>query len=230
MEERRKNLRLDRFLEFVSGPAAVRVLTILGSFLSGFLFSRGLVFGRYAPFGPAIIAVVPKGGLIPAAIGAILAYIIPSATYVPVRYIGAVLAVAAIRWSLSELKRVNNHPMYSPIITFIPLLATGLTMALINKSQSSTTALYLAETFLAAGCAYFFNRTVILLTSRRSKINFDPTDIASFTVLPRFWYWPFQISISVAFQLAELQQFFLLCTVQTAAEFPAVQFQVLLQE
>ena len=182
MEERKYLGWFQKVADFVNTSVASRLLVIVGSFLGGFLCSRGLVFGRYAPFGVAAVAVMPKGGLIAGSIGAAIGYLVPSATYVPVRYIAALIAVAAIRWSLSELKRVNTHPFFAPIITFLPLLATGMTMVLINKSQANTAAMYIAETFLASGSTYFLSRAVTLTTSRRSKINFDPTDIAALTI------------------------------------------------
>ena len=40
---------------------------------------------------------------------------------------GCILAVTAIRWSLSELKGLNNHALFAPIVTFLPLLLTGMT-------------------------------------------------------------------------------------------------------
>ncbi len=118
-------------------------------------------------FGVAVAASVPKGGLWGAVLGAFIGYLIPSPVYVPARYAAALVAVAAIRWSLSELKNVNTHPLYAPVVTFLPLLLTGMTMVFLNGSITYSAALYVAESFLGAGCAYFLNRTSNLLVSRR---------------------------------------------------------------
>lgn len=173
---------IDKLRDFTETKAAGKVITAVMSFLAGFLASRGLVFGRYAPFGIAVAAVAPKGGMWFSVLGAAVGYIIKSQVFVPARYIAATIAVAAIRWSLSELKSLNSHPLFAPVVTFLPLLATGMAMVLINKSQASTAAMYLAESFLGAGCSYFFSRTVILLTEKRSKINYDTADVASLTI------------------------------------------------
>ena len=124
-----------------------------GSFLLGLVCSRGLVFGKYAPFGVAAAAAVPSAGLFAGALGAFLGYLIPSAAYVPIRYVAALVAVVAIRWSLSELKNINTHPLFAPAAAFLPLLLTGVTMVFLNGSITYTAALYVAESCFGAGSA-----------------------------------------------------------------------------
>lgn len=60
------------------------------------------------------------GGAVGRGAGAFLGYLLPSPAAVPVRYAAAILAVTAIRWSLSELKGLNNHALFAPIVTFCP--------------------------------------------------------------------------------------------------------------
>ena len=144
-------------------PYVRRGAVAAGSFLGGVLCARGLVFGRYAPFGVAMAAAAPRGGMWAAVLGAMLGYIAPSPVYVPLRYAAALLAVAAIRWSLSELPGVNSHPLFAPAAAFLPLLLTGMTMVFLNGSMAYSAALYVAESFLAAGCGYFLQRTASLL-------------------------------------------------------------------
>ena len=159
--------RVRRFLqqagEALHTTYARKALVAGVSFLTGLLCARGLVFGRYAPFGVAVAAAAPRGGLWAAVLGAFLGYLFPSPVYVPIRYAAALIAVAAIRWSLSELRGVNTHPLYAPAVAFLPLFLTGMTMVFLNGSMSYTAALYLAESFLGAGCAYFLTRTAGLL-------------------------------------------------------------------
>ena len=121
-----------QFGEQLRTEGARKGMIATGSFLAGLLCSRGLVFGKYAPFGVAAAAAAPKGGLWAGALGAFLGYLIPSPVYVPVRYAAALVAVTAIRWALSELKSVNTHPLFSPAAAFLPLLLTGMTMVFLN--------------------------------------------------------------------------------------------------
>ncbi len=161
-------------------------------FLMGLLCSRGIVFGKYAPFGVAVAASVPREGLWAGALGALFGYLIPSAAYVPVRYCAALIAVAAIRWSLSELKTVNTHPLFAPAVTFLPLLLTGMTMVFLHGSVTYSAALYVAESFLGCGCAYFLTRCANLFmglagdgSSRSGTLlngPLEPGDIAALTV------------------------------------------------
>lgn len=176
-----------RFWEQLHTEYAQKAAAAIGSFLMGMLCSRGLMFGKYAPFGVAVAAAVPRVGLWAGSLGAFLGYLIPSPVYVPVRYAAALVAVAAIRWSLSELRSVNTHPLFAPAAAFLPLLLTGMTMVFLNGSVNYTAALYVAESFLGAGSAYFLRRTSNLLMGlsgdgrARSGV-FDTEDVAAVTV------------------------------------------------
>lgn len=182
MEEKRFFGLYEKVTEFLTTPFAEKLLIILISFFGGMLTTRGLAFGKYAPFGVALAAAVPKAGLWPAIIGGIFGYLLPSPVYMPFRYIAAIAAVGAIRWSLSELKRVNTHAFYAPVLAFLPLLATGMTMVLINNSMPSVAAMYVAESFLGAGSAYFFCRTAKLIMEKRLRGAFDNMDVACLAV------------------------------------------------
>lgn len=169
--------------EWESRSGNARKAAVAGaSFGMGLLCSRGLVFGKYAPFGVAVAAAAPGAGLWAGALGAFLGYLLPSPVYVPVRYAAALVAVTAIRWALSELKAVNTHPLFAPAVGFLPLLLTGMTMVFLNGSISYTAALYVAESFLGAGGAYFLRRTGDLLLGKGSTHTYDPGDVAAVTV------------------------------------------------
>ncbi|MEG1426579.1 MAG: SpoIIE family protein phosphatase, partial [Oscillospiraceae bacterium] len=182
MEDKRFFGIYEKVLDFLTTPFAEKAGVIIFSFFGGLLCSRGLVFGKYAPFGVALAAAVPKGGMWAAVIGASFGYLLPSPVYLSVRYIAALLAVGAIRWTLSELTKINENAFFAPLVTFLPLLATGMTMILINNSMSQTAALYVAESFLGSGCAYFFRRTAELITVRKMRGVFDSIDIACLTI------------------------------------------------
>ncbi len=188
MEETRVQQIRSRVEEALSSPYARKALLQVFGFLGGMLCSRGLVFGKFAPFGVAVAASVPWGGMWAAVIGSSLGYLLPSPVYIPVRYVASLMAVAAIRWSLSELKPVNSHALFAPITAFLPLLLTGITMVFLRGSLSYTAALYVAESFLGAGCAYFLRRGANLLSGltgdgkARSSGVYDSGDVAALTV------------------------------------------------
>lgn len=188
MEESKFRQAIGHIGEYMHTIYARKAIVSVDSFVAGLLCSRGLVFGKYAPFGVAAAAAVPHGGMWAAVFGAFLGYLLPSPVYISVRYVAALVAVAAIRWSLSELKSVNTHPLFAPAVAFLPLLLTGITMVFLNGSVNYTAALYLAESFLAAGVAYFLNRSSNLLTGLtpdgrpRSKGQYDSGDVAALAV------------------------------------------------
>ena len=188
MEDSRVRQIFSRMGEYLHSVYARKVILMIVSFFSGLLCSRGLVFGKYAPFGVAAAAAVPKGGMWAAVFGAFFGYLLPSPVYISIRYEAALMAVAAIRWSLSELKAVNTHPLYAPAVTFLPLLLTGVTMVLISGSVNYSAALYVAEAFLGAGVAYFLRRTANLVQGRsgdgasKSSGLYDSGDVAALAV------------------------------------------------
>ncbi len=178
MEEKKYWGIREKVFDFLETPIAHKLWELMLSFFAGLICSRGMVFGNYAPFGVAVVAAVPKGGLWTAVSGALLGYLLPSPVYMSIRYMAAVIAVSIIRWSLSELTKLTSHSLYAPVLSLLPLLATGFTVALINNSLSATTIMYIAESLLSAGCAYFFSRTGTLLIQKRKRGVFDNVDIA----------------------------------------------------
>ena len=172
----------DRLLELSRASSVQAVLTQLGSFLAGLLCSRGLVFGRYAPFGVAAVAAVPREGLWAAAAGAALGYLLPSPATLTIRYITALVAVGAIRWSLAELKRIAGHALFAPIVTFTALLLTGGTMVFLTGSLGHRAVLYLAESFLGAGVSYFLRRASTLLDHPAAPLDSGDTAALAVTV------------------------------------------------
>lgn len=182
MEENSLRRVQDRLREALSVPYVQKAVMLAVAALAGFLSARGLVFGKYAPFATAAAAAAPFPAMWAVIFGGAVGYLIPAPVDVPARYIAALLAVGAIRWSLSELKSVREHPVFAPAAAFLPLLATGVTMVLINGSLSNVAAMYVAESFLAGGTAYFLQRAVRLVETRRESAVFDSGDVAAVVV------------------------------------------------
>lgn len=159
-----------------------KAIMLLISAVTGFLSARGLVFGKYAPFAISAAAAFPAKSMWAVIFGGALGHMFPSPVEVPARYVAGLMAVGAIRWTLSELKAVRDHPFFAPTVAFLPLIATGAVLVLVNGSLSNTAAMYVAEAFLAAGSAYFLRRAVQLLISGREEIMFDSGDVAALIV------------------------------------------------
>lgn len=152
--------------KWIHGAVAGIVPYVLYGLL-GFLCARGIVFTRYAPFGVSVVAAAPYSALWAAVVGSIMGYLMPGNAAVPIHYIAAVLACAAIRWTLNDLLRLRSHPAFAPLAAGLPALTTAMAVAFVNGSPGWTTALFVAEAFLSAGAAYFFNRAEAILHGRR---------------------------------------------------------------
>ena len=146
-------------------------------FTVGLLCSRGLVFGKYAPFGVAAVAAFPYAGLWSTVLGSAAGYLLPSAANVPVHYLAAVLAAAAIRWTLNDMMKLKMHAIFAPLVAFLPMLATAMAIVFVNGSGSASVAMYIAEALLAGGVAYFFTRTSEVIVSGRSAGEMNAQEI-----------------------------------------------------
>lgn len=182
MELNQFNLGLKKLQTVVNRKTMQKFIPYIASFSLSFLMTQGITFGNYAPFPVAFVSAVPKKFLWLSVFGAIFGYLLPSSAYMPFRYIAAICAVATIRWALSELKKINENQFFAPIISFLPLLTTGITMAFINNSMSTTSALYVAEAFLSAGSAYFFKRAIKIYLEKRYRKKLDNVDNACISV------------------------------------------------
>lgn len=182
MEEKAVLRVRDRISAALTVPYVRRAVWLMAGGLAGFLTARGLVFGKYAPFAAAGAAAAPFSTMWAVILGGAVGYLFPSPVDIPARYIAALLAVGAIRWSLSELKSIRDHPVFAPVTAFLPLLSTGIAMVFLNGSLSNVLAMYIAESFLAAGTAYFLRRTVQLLETHRETAVFDSGDVAAVIV------------------------------------------------
>ena len=166
-----------RFTQLAEAPVKA-VARQLVSFTIGLLCARGVVFGQYAPFGVAAAAAMPYSMLWSVVLGSAAGYLLPSSVSVPVHYIAALLAAAAIRWTLNDLVRLRMNPGFAPSVAFLPVFATGLAVILVNGSGAVTVAMYVAEALLAGAAAYFFTRTVSVLSSGRSAGELNTQEIA----------------------------------------------------
>lgn len=147
-------------------PAVRSMAGHLTAFAAGLVFSRGIVFSKCAPFGVAAIAAVPQKNMWAAVLGAVFGYLLPGAAWIPARYIAASLAAAAIRWTLSDLMKLRNHPVFAPVVSLLPILATGLAVVGVNGSSANTVVLTVAESILGGGSAYFMARAAALVERR----------------------------------------------------------------
>ena len=88
-------------------------------FLFGLLYARGIVFSRCAPFGTAAVAACPYRFLPATVLGALVGTLLPGQAQSPVRYLAAILAAAAIRWTVNDLAQLRSHPAFAPLAALL---------------------------------------------------------------------------------------------------------------
>ena len=128
MAEKLKNQAVktyDKVFDFAKNYSLKLIFVKAMYFISGILISRGNVLGSYYPFGISLSASVPGIAMVPAVFGTLIGYLFPLRLGMSVRYISTVIAVAAIRWALSDLNKIKKHAFYTPAIVFISVFITG---------------------------------------------------------------------------------------------------------
>ncbi|MFR3251651.1 MAG: hypothetical protein ACLTQL_11620 [Eisenbergiella sp.] len=88
-------------------PAAARFLLRQAfTLVSGFALAQAAVFGSFSPLGVALVAGVPKDGILAASLGASLGYLFSGADgATPLRYIASVVAASVISFALRQVKK-----------------------------------------------------------------------------------------------------------------------------
>ena len=140
----------------------------LACFGCGFIAAGGRVFGAYSPFGISAAAAVPFSGVLSSLIGSVIGYSVFSGGSERFRYIAAMLAVIAIRWTLNDVKRLNRHSLYSAAVCFAPALATGLAAMSMTGFRADRIVFTVLESLIGAAAAYFLSRTIIIMHGTRS--------------------------------------------------------------
>ena len=146
-------------------------------FALGFLASRGTVMGSLAPFGASLAAAAPKKRLIWAIAGSSLGYVTlaPSGSF---RYLAVLAAIGALRWLLCDIDVVRRSKIYSPLLAFGAVLASGLALLFGSTGTLSSFADCATESVLAGAAAYFMQSTLRLSLSRKPVSAFSRQESA----------------------------------------------------
>lgn len=149
---------------------------------SGLLAAKGAVFGAFAPFGVSLCAVVPFPFVLATFGGALAGYGVFPAVSGSFRYIAAMSAVLAIRWTLCDIRRLSRHPLFSVAVSAVPVFATGLAMMTASGWNGRMAGLYGLEALLSGGGAYFLSRTLTILRGTKSLGMLMPQETACLVV------------------------------------------------
>lgn len=146
-------------------------------FFLGLLVSKGAVLGTLAPFGAAFAAAVPFSYVPAASLGAGIGYILLGSNDT-FRYVAVIAAIAALRWLLNDIKKLSSSVLFAPLVSFVPMLATGITLMFVSTSRLTDFSMSLIEAVVAGAGAYFLGRTANLLMSSYSLGSFSKQELA----------------------------------------------------
>ncbi len=135
-------------------------------FLLGLLFSQAAVFERYSPFSISLIAAAPYRNVFFSSLGSLAGFLLLGSPS-KLRYIAAVIAVAVIRWTLNELKKLRAHPLFAPAAAFLPVAVTGFAVLGSQNFNSQQVVMILSEAVLSGACAYFMTLCQRLLLEKK---------------------------------------------------------------
>lgn len=160
-----------------NAAATREIVEAVVHFLLGILVCRGTIFINLAPFGGSYIAAVPRKHLIWSVVGTSVGYIILNPSQ-PFRYVAVVIAVAAVRWTLDDIKQLSRSVIYAPTVAFLPVLASGIAMMFVSTSTLSYFSTVLIEALLAAGAAYFLKKSLLLVDEGRRITSLSRSEMA----------------------------------------------------
>ncbi len=174
----RESVMKHSYRKITIGDGARKLIVQLVYLGAGFIMANGSMFGEYAPFGISIISAVPFSNIFFTLVGSVLGYVMFPGTGNNFRYIAAMFAVIAIRWTLNDIKRLSRHPFFSCIVCFVTTFATGLAMMSVSGFTSKAVVLYIIEALLGGAGSYFISRTIIMINGTKSLGMLMPQEIA----------------------------------------------------
>ena len=166
------------FSSTAGSDTAKKIIMQIIYFLSGIVVSKATLFGEYAPFGVSIVAAAPFGAILSSSFGAVIGYIFLPSSADSVKYVAGIMAVCAIRWTLNEFGRLQRHQLFSPIVAFLPIIATGLASMTSRGFTSELVIESIIEALMAAVGAYFICRTIVITTGTQNIRTLSQQEIA----------------------------------------------------
>lgn len=153
----RKNLRDIRI------PDTARIILEQAAYaLAGLALALCVFDGACMPFGIAFAAAAPLNACLAAALGTCAGYLIAATGTQALQYMAAIAVAASISRAVGKLFAQISSRTGAVIAAAAGCLVTGAARVMIDGVTPAGVALALAQTALAAGCAYLFARVTEL--------------------------------------------------------------------
>lgn len=168
--------------ELIPAPVKQVIEQIVSAVISFVLAQTG-VFGNYAPFGMAYVAVVPQHLSVFTTLGAMAGYIAGQHGASSLRYIGAMVGITLLRRVFDGYKTGFSRDAVCAAIALICSLATGVAAAIGNASGFTDFLMYISEAVLAGGAAFFFSRISEISEAPRGLTTLNSQETACFVIV-----------------------------------------------
>ena len=128
-------------------------------FAVSLLLSQTSVMGELSPFGAAVCASCKPKYLISTAAGAFIGSFFVGDSISPYRRMAAVIIASMINLAMRFIGRGFKKPFACSASAFFSIGVPALVVSISQGAAMTETALYIAESIIGAGSAYFFART-----------------------------------------------------------------------
>ena len=169
------NIKVSRKLENYTLKELSSAVTVhvLVSLVSAFT-CRGVVLGKFMPFGIAFLGGC-NGYFLPASmVGAFISYFIPATDVSGFRYIAALFAVLSIKLLLTGYKKIVNNSLFCALISFLACTLTGFTA--LSTGQADVLSI-ITEGLLCGMASFFICKT--FRSFEREVAGFSSEELAS---------------------------------------------------
>lgn len=126
----------------------------------GYLTTHGQILDTLSPFGLSLVGGATTPYILSSSAGAILGYLFGPAELSFFRYLVTAVGICAIRMLLNTTFKNTVKPFFSGLTVGLVTLSTGVVAV---QSDAGDIILSVAEAIMAAGGAYFINRTLTVL-------------------------------------------------------------------
>lgn len=138
---------------------AKEILFHLLSGCCGFIMSQTGIFGNYSPFGVAFAAALPGEYILSGAVGAGAGYILTKDMDMPLRYIAALTIVTITAYAVRKSRKIKSETLFLSLCAFGAAFLSGLAVCVADGFSAGAFIMYIGESLLAGGSAYFFKRS-----------------------------------------------------------------------
>ncbi len=134
----------------------VRLAVLIGSMaITGLMMPRAVVYGGLSPFCIGACACVPSPYTALMALFSAVGYFMCADIVLPLRYMASLVVIVALRWALGGVKKITDRIWYTPLVTFVSLIITGIAVGATNGIGTDVALALVCEALVGAGFSYF---------------------------------------------------------------------------